>query len=241
MINSILIIGASSDIGIELIKNIDKDCLIIAHYNSSYGELKRLKSQNNNIIPIKANLMIESELNNLIEKVVKKIGVPEKIVHLAATPVKQIRFNDVNWNNFEADILISLKSLVLILRKFLPLMAAEKKGKVVIMLSSYVLGVPPIALSHYTTTKYALLGFMKSIASEYKEKNIQINAISPSLIETKFLENIHERSVELSAYNHPLKRNAKVSDIVPVIELLLSEDSNYMNGTNIPITGGSVF
>lgn len=241
MINSILIIGASSDIGIELIKNIDKDCLIIAHYNSSYGELKRLKSQNNNIIPIKANLMIESELNNLIEKVVKKIGVPEKIVHLAATPVKQIRFNDVCWNDFEADIMISLRSLVLILRKFLPLMATEKKGKVVVMLSSYVLGMPPIALSHYTTTKYALLGLMRSIASEYKEKNIQINAISPSLIETKFLQNIHERSIELSAYNHPLKRNAKVVDIVPMIKFLLSEESNYLNGANIPITGGSVF
>jgi len=204
MKNSILIIGASSDIGVELIKNIDKNCLIIAHYNSSDEELKKIKR--NNIILVKANLLIDDELNNLISVVEKEIGVPEKIIHLAATPVKQIRFSDVSWNDFEEDMIISFKSIVLILNFFLPLMAMEKNGKVVIMLSSYVLGVPPIALTHYVTTKYAILGLVKSIASEYKEKNIQINAISPSLIETKFLENIHEKFVELSAYNHPLKR-----------------------------------
>jgi len=239
MKNSILIIGASSDIGVELIKNIDKNCLIIAHYNSSDEELKKIKR--NNIILVKANLLIDDELNNLISVVEKEIGVPEKIIHLAATPVKQIRFSDVSWNDFEEDMIISFKSIVLILNFFLPLMAMEKNGKVVIMLSSYVLGVPPIALTHYVTTKYAILGLVKSIASEYKEKNIQINAISPSLIETKFLENIHEKFVELSAYNHPLKRNAEVGDIVPVIKLLLSEESDYMNGINIPITGGSIF
>jgi 3-oxoacyl-[acyl-carrier protein] reductase len=47
--------------------------------------------------------------------------------------------------------------------------------------------------------------------------------------------------VELSAYNHPLKRNAKVEDIIPIIKMLISKESDYMNGVNIPITGGSVF
>ena len=82
---------------------------------------------------------------------------------------------------------------------------------------------------------------MKALASEYADKNIQINAISPSMIETKFLSDINEKFVELNAYNHPLKRNATVSDIVPIIKLLISSESDYINGTNIPITGGSVF
>jgi NAD(P)-dependent dehydrogenase (short-subunit alcohol dehydrogenase family) len=76
---------------------------------------------------------------------------------------------------------------------------------------------------------------------EHKDKNIQINAISPSMVETKFLENINEKLVELSAYSHPLKRNAKVEDITPIIQLLISKESDYMNGINIAITGGSVF
>ena len=103
------------------------------------------------------------------------------------------------------------------------------------------MNVPPKALTQYTTVKYALLGLVKSLASEYSNKNIQINSISPSMIETKFLNNINEKLVELGAYNHPLKRNAIVEDITPIIKMLISNESDYINGVNVPITGGSVF
>ncbi len=240
--NIILIVGASSDIGLDLIKSIDEECLILAHYNNSDEKLLELsKRLNNKIIMLKADLSSEEDILSMLNNIEKKFGIPNKIIHLASTRVKNIRFKDATWNDFEKDINISLKSSVLILNRFLPKLAKEKRGKVVLMLSSYVLGVPPKALAHYTTIKYAMLGLLKSLASEYADKNIQINAISPSMVETKFLENINEKLVELSAYSHPLKRNAKVEDITPTIQMLISKESDYMNGVNIPITGGSIF
>jgi 3-oxoacyl-[acyl-carrier protein] reductase len=240
--NIILIIGSSSDIGIELIKSIDEDCLILAHYNSNDKVLKELSTSiNNKIELLQANLSNENEVKNLIINIEQQYGLPNKIVFLSANRVENIRFKDVDWLDFEKDINISLKSSMLILNSFLPKLAKNKRGKVVFMLSSYVMGVPPKLLSHYTTIKYALLGLCKSLASEYSDKNIQINSISPSMIETKFLDNINEKFVELSAYNHPLKRNANVKDIVPMIKMLLSKDSDYINGVNIPIAGGSIF
>ena len=120
-------------------------------------------------------------------------------------------------------------------------MAKFKQGKVVIMLSSEVINVPTKASTQYTTIKYALLGLVKSLASEYSDKNIQINALSPSMIETKFLDNMNKKLIELNAYNHPLKRNAHVNEITPIIKMLISEESDYINGVNIPITGGIIF
>ena len=238
----ILIIGASSDIGLNLIKNISDEALIIAHYNSSNGKLLELSENiNNELVTLKADLSKEEEINKLISSIEKNYGTPNKIIHLAATRVENIRFKDIKWEDFEKDINITLKSAVLILNRFLPKLSKEKRGKVVLMLSSYVLGVPPKALSHYITIKYAMLGLVKSLASEYSDKNIQINAVSPSMIETKFLDNINEKLVELSAYNHPLKRNAQVNEVTPIIKMLISNESDYINGVNIPITGGSVF
>lgn len=240
--NIILILGASSDIGLDLIRNIDEDCLILAHYNSSNKNLLEVSDKiNNEVVLLKADLSLENDILSMIDHIEEKHGIPNKIIHLAASRVENIRFKDVTWNDFEKDINITLKSSILIFNKFLPKLAKEKKGKVVLMLSSYVLGVPPKALSHYTTIKYAMLGLVKALASEYSDKNIQINAISPSMIETKFLDHINEKFIELSAYNHPLKRNAKVEDITPIIKMLISQESDYMNGVNIPITGGSVF
>ena len=238
----ILIIGASSDIGLNLIRSISDEALIIAHFNSSNKNLLELsKKISNELVTLKADLSKEEETNNLIDTIEINYGIPNKIVHLTANKVANIRFKDVSWSDFERDINISLRSTVLILNRFLPKMAKQKRGKVSIILSSYVLGVPPKALSHYTTIKYALLGLAKSLASEYADKNIQINSISPSMIDTKFLDNINEKFVELHAYNHPLKRNAHVDDITPMIKMLISKESDYINGVNIPITGGSAF
>lgn len=240
--NIILIIGASSDIGLNLIENISEEALIIAHYNSSDEKLLELsKNINNELVTLKADLSKEQEVSDFIETVELNHGVPNKIIHLAAPKFENIRFKDIIWDGFQNEINISLKSIVLILNRFLPKMAKVKQGKVVIMLSSVVINVPPKALSQYTTIKYALLGLVKALASEYANKNIQINAISPSMVETKFLDHINEKLVELNAYSHPLKRNAKIDEITPIINMLISKESDYMNGVNIPITGGSAF
>ena len=238
----ILIIGASSDIGLNLIRNINDDALVIAHYNSSNEQLLELsKNVSNELVTIKADLSTEYGINKFIDVIKFDYGIPNKIIHLAAPKFENIRFKDIVWEGFQNEIDISLKSIILILNVFLPKMAKLKQGKVVIMLSSVVINVPPKALTQYTTIKYAMLGLVKSLASEYSDKNIQINAVSPSMIETKFLDNINEKLVELSAYNHPLKRNVQVNEVTPIIKMLTSKESDYISGVNVPITGGSAF
>jgi 3-oxoacyl-[acyl-carrier protein] reductase len=238
----ILIIGASSDIGLNLIKSINDEALVIAHYNSSNEQLLELsKNINNELVTIKADLSTKYGINKLLDVIESDYEIPNKIIHLAAPKFEKIRFKDITWESFQKEIDISLKSIILILNIFLPKMVNFKQGKVVIMLSSVVINVPPKALTQYTTIKYAMLGLVKSLASEYSDKNIQINAISPSMVETKFLDNINQKLVELSAYNHPLKRNAQVNEITPIIKMLISKESDYINGVNIPIAGGSAF
>ena len=242
MNNIIFITGASSDIGEALIKNLKEECIIVAHYNSNNWRLLELqKETTNKIFPIQADFSSQESIIEMLDKIESEIGIPNKIIHLAAPKFENLRFRDVDWNNFQNEITVSLGSITLILNRFLPKMASQKRGKVVTILSSVVLGVPPKALSQYTTVKYALLGLMKALASEYADKKITINCISPSMVETQFLSQINERIVELAAEAHPLKRNATVLDVIPAILMLLSDDSAYINGVNIPITGGSNF
>jgi 3-oxoacyl-[acyl-carrier protein] reductase len=242
MRNTIFITGASSDIGLSLIENIKEECVIIAHYNSSDEKLQEVaKKITNKLVIIKADFSNEESIINMLNIIERDYGTPGKIVHLAAPKFKNVRFKDITTDDLQSDIDISLKSIIIILKRFLPKMVADKYGKVVCVLSSVTFNVPPKALAQYTTVKYALLGLMRSLASEYADKKININSISPSMIETKFLSLIHNKVVELAAEAHPLKRNAQVNDIIPAIKLLLSDDSDYINGVNIPITGGSSF
>jgi 3-oxoacyl-[acyl-carrier protein] reductase len=242
MIDIIFITGASSDIGVSLIKSIDEPCIIIAHYNENIQKLLNVQEfTKNKIIPIQANFSINSSLTEMLDKIEAEFGVPNKIIHLVGSKFEYIRFNHSNWGYFQNELNLSLMSIIQILSRFLPKMGNEKVGRVITMLSSVTIGVPPKALSHYTTVKYALLGLMKALAVEYANRKITINCISPSMVETQFLSNIDERIIQMTAESHPLKRNAIVSDILPVIHLLLSEDSAFISGANIPITGGNIF
>ena len=241
--DSILILGASSDIGCEVIKALDnKGLTIFAHYNKSISKIKRLQAEvDANIIPVRADFSNEKEIYDLIHFVDKRSVNLSKIVHLSAPKILNVRFKEIRWVDFQKNIDIQLKPAVLTLNHFLPLMAKKKHGKVVFILSSITINIPPMALSHYITTKYALLGLMRSLASEYANKKLNINAISPSMVETDFLSEIPKKIIEITADQHPLKRNANPKDIAPLVKFLLSDESAYITGANIPVSGGSAF
>ena len=138
------------------------------------------------------------------------------------------------------DLEIQVHSFAEFMRAFLPIMSKQKYGKIVAMLSSVTKGVPPKYLSSYVITKYALMGLINSLVSEYKEKGININAISPTMVETSFLENIDERIIEMTASNSGMKRNVKVEEVANAIKYLMSDEAEYINGLNLPMTGGDI-
>lgn len=109
------------------------------------------------------------------------------------------------------------------------------------MLSSYVANVPSKFQSPCISTKYDLLGLMRNLAAEYSAKNIAVNAVSPDMMETKFLSNIPDLIIEQNAKNLPIGRNIKIEEVVPAFEYLLSESANVVMGQNICIGGGVDF
>ena len=92
----------------------------------------------------------------------------------------------------------------------------------------------------YSIVKHALLGMMKSLAVEYGDKNVNINGLSPNMVETKFLDNIDSRIVEMAALNTIRKRNISISGVVDAIDFLLSDRSDYINGVNLNLTDGNI-
>ncbi len=238
----LLVTGASSDIGVELIKNIHQNYdYIIAHYNNDKGDLVELEDKlNDKLILLSSNFLDEEDTNKFVDTIIEKGIIPNHIVHLPAGNCINKKFHQLNWEKFNKDLNIGLRSITTILMKLIPLMLKEKNGKIIFMLTSYTLNIPPKYLTSYVTSKYALLGLMKSLAQEYASKGITVNGISPSMIETKFLNSIPELIVKQNAENSPTKENLKVNDVVPTIEFLLSDKANCITGENIAITNGNI-
>lgn len=240
----VLITGASSDIGRELVRQLaSQRTLILAHYNRSPTKLDVLRDSipEHSLVSIQADFAEDDDVVRLVTTIQNNHPAPEQIVHFAAPRFEYQRFKEVSWERFQNDLNVQLRSIIRILQAFLPLMAQKKKGKIVFVLSSCTVNIPPAALSHYVTAKFALLGLARSLAAEYASKRININSVSPSMVETAFLQNIPERMVEIAAGQSPWQRNATPQDVAGVIRFLLSSEADYLTGANIPISGGTAF
>jgi len=246
----ILITGASSDIGCEVIRQLVSegadefaDATFLAHAHSGREKLKALGEElgmKDRLKIIQADLAHEKELKDLIQVVRDQFGFPTHIVHLAAGRVELKRATEFDWQSYVSEFEIQLRSIGLILQEFLPDMAkSDGCCKIIFMLSSITVGVPPKFMSQYTVSKYALLGLLRSLAVEYAEAKICFNAVSPSMVETQFLNNLPDRYVEMAASANPRKSNASISDVAPTVRFLLSRDSDYISGANIPVTAAS--
>lgn len=239
------IIGATSDIGMAYIKELNKSgekCTVIAVYFGEKEKLEKLNDELENVTMdfVKCDLSKEQDVSNAIEYIKEKYNTPTHFLHLAARKFEYVKFSKFNWENVCLDLEIQVHSFAEFMRNFLPLMSKQKYGKVVAMLSSVTKGVPPKYLSSYVITKYALMGLINSLVSEYKEKGININAVSPTMVETSFLENIDERLVEMTAANSGMKRNVKIEEVVGAIKYLMSDEAEYVNGLNLGMTGGDI-
>lgn len=237
----LMVIGASSDMGTALISKIEGNYdKIYAHYLHEKPALSELKNKlGEKLVLLQADLEDKSSIEEKILKPLREQNEePCHIVYLPSLKIFIERFHKSKSQDFKRGMQISVYAAVQILQEYMPRMAKQKYGKVVMMLTANVLNNPPGYQSVYVTHKYALLGLMKSLAAEYASKNITVNGVSPDMIETDFLSELPELVIAQNAQNGPTGRNLQVSDVVPAFEYLLSDEADAVTGVNIPITGG---
>lgn len=235
----LLIMGGSSDIGVATIKSlVDVFDKIIVHYNHMNESLAELQGKYKNINCLQADLESMDSTRKLISTINDQNIVPTHILHLPAIKFEAKKFHRTSWDIIEKEINVSIRSAIMILREYLPKMSKNRFGKIVIMLSMVINSMPPKYNADYVIVKEALYGLVKAIAVEYADQGISINGISPALVETRFVEKMHDFIKEENAKLSPLGRNLMVEDIIPTIRFLLSDESNLINGQNISVTGG---
>lgn len=236
-----LLLGASSEVCCAFLRQHawQPDDKIIAQYFSNAATLIELQKK------IPAEMILRqadfSDVDSTNNFIASLNFCPTHILHVPAVPVENKRFTEISWSEAERQLNVQCRSLWQVLQAIMPKMSKAKFGNIVLILSSYTMNVPPKFLSAYVMAKYALMGFGKALVAEYAPKNIRVNMISPSMMETKFLQNLYGAIVEQSAHANPLKRNATPADVANLIEYLFSAKSAFITGANIPVTGGETF
>ena len=239
----ILITGASSDIGMALIRSLmsgPNPPVVLAHSYKGGERIQSLQREfGERIQPFQADFSKSADVSAMADEIAARHGVPTAIVHMPAMKVIHERFSKFPWEQFHGDMAVQLEAAIILLQRFLPKMAKLPRARVVFMLSFVTHNMPPKFMSYYTILKYAQLGLMRAVAAEYASTNVRINGISPSTVETQFLQDVTEVAVQMAAAASPQGRNATPQDLLGAIEFLLSPAADYITGIDIPITAGS--
>ena len=113
-----------------------------------------------------------------------------------------------------------------------------KKGGSIVNISSIAGLMGNAGQSNYAATKAGIIGFTKSVAREYGERNIRANAVAPGFIVTQMTHTLDEAWKEKTVSMIPLKRPGEAIDVARVVYFLLSDYSAYVTGETINVSGG---
>jgi len=156
-------------------------------------------------------------------------------------------------DDFEMVIRINLIGAFNILRSVSAVMVSQGGGCIVNTASMAGVDGPP-NMSAYGASKFALIGLTGTAAKDLAPYGIRVNSISPAFMGPGFM---WDRQVQLQAEagtqyfstdpkvvveqmigSVPMRRYGDISEISGAVTFLMSEDSSYITGVNIPISGG---
>ncbi len=148
------------------------------------------------------------------------------------------KINKTKYSDINDILLTNLNAPIYISKEVSKKMIDQRFGHIINIGSIFGV-VTKEGRNPYTASKSGLIGVTKTIAVDLAKFNIMVNCISPGFVNTKLTRNIlGEKGMKKMKSKIPLKKLAKVSDIVPSILFLTSNYNNYITGQNIIIDGG---
>ena len=138
----------------------------------------------------------------------------------------------------EALIRLNTLSPIMLTRHVVRSMMSEGAGRIVNM-SSIVASTGYQALSVYSATKAALIGFTRSLAREVGPLGITVNAVAPGFVDTEMTRELDEKQREQIVRRSALRRLPEPGDVASAVEFLLSEQARNITGTTITVDAGN--
>ncbi len=238
----ILITGASRGIGKKIFQQLNKNNNKLFLISNNKNRIKALRKiyKNPNI------KIFECDLKNYkkLSKIINYIGPIDILINNASINIIK-KFEKYTLEDVNKMIDINFKSYFFCSQEVLKIRKNNKSELIIINISSIMGKVAqPIDSDRpqlvYICLKHAIEGLTKGICTEYSGKNVRINSICPTYVNTKLVEktlkNKYKRLKILSKI--PSNRIAEPEDIADVVLFLCSEKSKMINGTSIMVDGG---
>lgn len=187
---------------------------------------------------VAADISDSKAAQEMVDQVVKTFGRIDVLVNNAGINKDQllVRISDEEWDQL---IKTNLNGAFYCSRAAIKHMMRKRYGRIIHI--SSVVGISGNAgQAHYAAAKSGLLGFSRSIAREYGNRNITSNVIAPGYIESDMTAVLADEQREKILAGIALNRLGTPKDIAGVAAFLASPRASYITGQVIQVDGGMV-
>ena len=174
---------------------------------------------------------------DVVERAVDELGHLEILVNNAAYQAEHESITDIPTEEIEHVFRTNLFSQFYLCQAAIPHL---KPGAVIINTTSVQAYEPSPALIHYAVSKGAIRTFTQALAQQLIEQGIRVNGVAPGPVWTPLIAMSFDGD-EVSEFGKqsPMGRPAQPAELAPAYVFLASDESRYIVGDIIGVTGGT--
>ena len=187
---------------------------------------------------VAGDLADEAQCARLVRTAFERFGRIDVLVNNAAYQGRQLeRFEDLDPARLERTFRTNILAMFHLVRHALPHM---KAGGVILNTTSIQAYHPNPQILDYAVTKGAIRTFTQGLAKELTKRGIRVNGVAPGPIWTPLIpQSFGDEKVQKHGESAPLERAGQPAEVAPVYVFLASDESSYVSGEIVGVTGGS--
>ena len=184
------------------------------------------------------NVTDRESIARFVEEVKDEFGQVDVLVNNAGI-TRDALVNKLDEDDWNLVIDVNLKGVFNLTQAIVPMMLEKGKGSIV-NISSVVGVYGNIGQTNYAATKAGVIGMSYTWAKEFTRKGaaIRTNVIAPGYIQTEMMETVPEKVLQPIRQKTPLQRLGTPQEIANAVLFLASDESSFVNGHVLEVTGG---
>jgi NAD(P)-dependent dehydrogenase (short-subunit alcohol dehydrogenase family) len=210
---------------------------------------KELKAKRYNCQSFAADITKHNQVKTVVQGTLKAFDGQIDVLINVAGVMAQTKVEEISEKEWDLVFDVNCKGTFFFIKEVVPIMKKQKSGKI-INFSSKSGKTGSALLSHYSAAKAAIIGFTQALAYEMADFGINVNCLCPGITEdtgvwdtasSGYIENLglsRNEVIKKFTSKVPLKRLARIEDIVAVTYFMASKGADYMTGQAINVTGG---